>query len=42
MNVPLSAVFGNSENKNTYVWVVKDNRVSRREAVSYTHLAFKA
>ena len=36
MNVPLSAVFGDSENKNTYVWVVKDNRVSRREVTVYS------
>ena len=28
MNVPLSAVFGDSENKNTYVWIVKDNKVT--------------
>ena len=36
MNVPLSAVFGDSENKNTYVWIVKDNRVSRREVTVYS------
>lgn len=27
---------GDSENKNTYVWVVKDNRVSRREVTVYS------
>ena len=26
MNVPLSAVFGNSENQKTYVWVVEGNK----------------
>ena len=31
MNVPLSAVFGDSENRKTYVWVVEGNKVSRRE-----------
>ena len=36
MNVPLSAVFGDSENKNTYVWIVTDNRVSRREVTVYS------
>ena len=36
MNVPLSAVFGDSENKNTYVWIVKDNKVNRREVTVYS------
>lgn len=29
--VPLSAVFGESNGKQTYVWVINDNKVSRRE-----------
>ncbi len=36
MNVPLSAVFGDSESKRTYVWVVKDGKVSRREITVYS------
>jgi len=36
MNVPLSAVFGNSENQKTYVWVVEGNKVSRREVSVYS------
>ncbi|MCD8183149.1 MAG: efflux RND transporter periplasmic adaptor subunit [Bacteroides sp.] len=36
MNVPLSAVFGESGNKETYVWVVKDGRVGRREVTVYS------
>ena len=36
MNVPLSAVFGESENKKTYVWIVNDNKVSRREVTVYS------
>ena len=36
MNVPLSAVFGNSENQKTYVWVVEGNKVSRREVTVYS------
>lgn len=29
--VPLSAVFGEDNSKNMYVWVLKDNKVNRRE-----------
>ena len=36
MNVPLSAVFGESGNKKTYVWIVNDNKVSRREVTVYS------
>ena len=36
MNVPLSAVFGDSENWKTYVWVVEGNKVSRREVTVYS------
>lgn len=36
VNVPLSAVFGESENKKTYVWVIKDNKVNRREVTVYS------
>ena len=36
MNVPLSAVFGDSENRKTYVWVVEGNKVSRREVTVYS------
>lgn len=36
MNIPLSAVFGDSENQKTYVWVVEDNKVSRREVSVYS------
>ena len=36
MNVPLSAVFGESESKKTYVWVVNGNKVSRREVTVYS------
>ena len=36
MNVPLSAVFGESENKKTYVWIVNDNKVNRREVTVYS------
>ncbi len=36
MNVPLSAVFGDSESKRTYVWVVKGGKVSRREITVYS------
>lgn len=34
MNVPLSAVFGDSENRKTYVWVVEGNKVSHRQVTS--------
>ena len=36
INVPLSAVFGESGNKKTYVWVVKDGKASRREVTVYS------
>jgi RND family efflux transporter MFP subunit len=36
MNVPLSAVWGDSENRKTYVWVVKDGQVVRREVTVYS------
>lgn len=36
MNVPLSAVFGDSENRKTYVWGVEGNKVSRREVTVYS------
>ena len=36
MNVPLSAVFGDSENRKTYVWVVEGKKVSRREVTVYS------
>lgn len=36
MNIPFSAVFGESESKKTYVWVVNDNKVSRREVTVYS------
>lgn len=36
MNIPLSAIFSESENKKTYVWVVNDNKVNRREITVYT------
>ena len=36
MNVPLSAVWGDSENRKTYVWVVKDGQVFRREVTVYS------
>ena len=36
MNVPLSAVFGESESKKTYVWGVNGNKVSRREVTVYS------
>lgn len=36
VNVPLSAVFSESEGKQTYVWTVKDNRVFRREVEVYS------
>ena len=29
--IPLSAVFGESEGKKVYVWVVEDNKVHKRE-----------
>ena len=29
--IPLSAVFGESEGKKMYVWVVEDNKVHKRE-----------
>ena len=34
VNIPLSAIFGESENQKTYVWVVKDNKVSKREVTN--------
>lgn len=36
MNIPLSAIFGESENEKTYVWVVKDNKASKREVTVYS------
>lgn len=36
MDIPLSAIFSESENKKTYVWVVNDNKVNRREITVYT------
>lgn len=36
VNIPLSAIFGESENQKTYVWVVKDNKVSKREVTIYS------
>lgn len=36
VNIPLSAIFGESENRKTYVWVVKDNKVSKREVTVYS------
>ena len=36
VNIPLSAIFGESENQKTYVWVVKDNKVSKREVTVYS------
>lgn len=36
VNVPLSAVFGESDNQKMYVWVVNDNKVSRREVTVYS------
>lgn len=36
MNVPLSAVFGDSENKSTYVWVVNNGRVNHRQVTVYS------
>lgn len=35
MNVPLSAVFGESRGGETYVWVVKDGKVKRRRVTVY-------
>lgn len=34
--IPLSAVFGESEGNNTYVWVVNNNQVTRRQVDVYT------
>lgn len=34
--VPLSAVFGESNSKQTYVWVLNDNKVNRREVKVYS------
>lgn len=36
MNVPLSAVFGESESNKSFVWIVNNNKVSRREVTVYT------
>lgn len=36
VNISLSAIFGESENQKTYVWVVKDNKVSKREVTVYS------
>ena len=36
VNIPLSAIFGESENQKTYVWVVKDNKVNKREVTVYS------
>ena len=36
VNIPLSAIFSESENQKTYVWVVKDNKVSKREVTVYS------
>lgn len=36
VNIPLSAIFGESENQKTDVWVVKDNKVSKREVTVYS------
>ena len=36
VNIPLSAIFGESENQKTSVWVVKDNKVSKREVTVYS------
>lgn len=36
MDIPLSAIFSESENKKTYVWVVNGNKVNRREIKVYT------
>lgn len=34
--VPLSAIFGESNGKQTYVWVLNDNKVNRREVEVYS------
>lgn len=34
--VPLSAVFGESNGKNTYVWVLNGNKVNRRQVTVYS------
>lgn len=31
ISIPMSAVFGNPQNNDTYVWVVKDNKVEKRK-----------
>ncbi len=36
MSIPLSAIFSESEGSKKYVWVVNDNKVSRREITVYT------
>lgn len=36
INIPLSAIFSESETQNTYVWVVNQNKVSRRKVEIYT------
>lgn len=36
INIPLNAIFSESDSQNTYVWVVNNNKVSRREVKIYT------
>ena len=36
MNIPLSAVFGESGDKKTYVWIINNDKVSRREVTVYS------
>ena len=36
MNIPLSAVFGESGDKKTYVWRINNDKVSRREVTVYS------
>lgn len=36
MSIPLSAIFSESEGNKKYVWVVNNNKVSRREITVYT------
>lgn len=36
LDVPLSAIFSENQNNKTYVWVVNDNKVNRREVTVYT------
>ena len=36
MNIPLSAVFGECGDKKTYVWIINNDKVSRREVTVYS------